>query len=298
MSVSNVTPLKSRINQPIKERVTLVVTPFERYSDLPDFLDRIYQTTHDPFDLIFIEGNSPDSVRSTVERRKKFFPNSKIIYSIQTPTYGAALNLALPHVRTRLVAFVTSRVKLQKKWLTPLLAECEGFDAENFFLNIFRDTRLSDLTGSIQDLACPEIQMGGFLTTSQTLKVTGEFNETLNLLCLGTDLGRRAKKLGIRVSDSSTLLSATSRVATGKKTDQKLFQYQWNLDTLEANLAYLKKTWAIEPDNARLNNYLSELSNFFGVGPALVSGVRDRLQTRINSAKIGARQVIHTFMSL
>jgi hypothetical protein len=48
------------MNQP---EVTLVVVPRERYSYTRESLESIYRHTSYPFDLVYVDGNSPEHIQ-------------------------------------------------------------------------------------------------------------------------------------------------------------------------------------------------------------------------------------------
>ena len=50
-------------------RVTIVVVPREQFNQAPVSLARMYATTRVPFDLVYVDGNSPPPLRPTSPSR-------------------------------------------------------------------------------------------------------------------------------------------------------------------------------------------------------------------------------------
>src|SRR3989338_3679305 len=101
-----------------QERVTIVMVPYEQYSSFPRAIDSIYQHTDYPFELIVVEGNAPNSVKTAIERRTQYRKNAKIIYTNHSPLAGEARNLARPHIRTSRVFFMDNDVRVTACWLS------------------------------------------------------------------------------------------------------------------------------------------------------------------------------------
>src|SRR5687767_12986000 len=90
----------------ISDRIAVVMIPYERYSTFSDAVESLYQSADHPFHLIVVEGNAPDSVRSSLESYKKKYKNLDIIYTNHVPTVGEAMNLAVAHVKSPYAFFM------------------------------------------------------------------------------------------------------------------------------------------------------------------------------------------------
>ena len=86
-------------------RVTIVVSPRERFSLSERALASIYEQTKSPFRLIYVTGRAPDRVRESLEREAV----GKGFELIHTPNYlspNQARNLAIPKVDTEYIVFL------------------------------------------------------------------------------------------------------------------------------------------------------------------------------------------------
>ena len=103
-------------------KVTLVVSPRERFSYTQQNLESLYENTRYPFSLVYVDGNSPAPVRRylEVEARERGFT------VVRTDRYLApnqARNLGLTQVGTdsEYVVFVDNDVSVAPGWLEKLV---------------------------------------------------------------------------------------------------------------------------------------------------------------------------------
>ncbi|WP_036483564.1 glycosyltransferase family 2 protein [Myxosarcina sp. GI1] len=104
-------------NQP---QVTIVVVPRERFSCTQDSLESIYEHTKIPFDLVYVDGNSPTKVANYLQTQARV----KNFQLVRTDCYLApnkARNLGLSYVKTKYVVFIDNDVILTPNWLQPLV---------------------------------------------------------------------------------------------------------------------------------------------------------------------------------
>ncbi len=102
--------------------VTIVVTPRERFSYTRPSLESLYDNTTIPFDLVYVDGNSPSPERQYIEEQSK----ARGFQLIRTDDYlwpNRARNLGLEKVKTPYVVFVDNDVVVQPGWLRTML-EC------------------------------------------------------------------------------------------------------------------------------------------------------------------------------
>jgi GT2 family glycosyltransferase len=104
--------------------VTIVVVPREQFSKAKASLESIYAHTQLPFDLLYVDGNSPASLRTylAAQARERGF---RLLRGERYLTSNEARNLALPHVRTPFIAFVDNDVFVTPGWLDALLCCAE-----------------------------------------------------------------------------------------------------------------------------------------------------------------------------
>ena len=97
-------------------KVTIVVSPRERFSFSRESLESIYEHTTVPFQLIYIDGNSPNPIKKYLQEKSQ----EKGFTLIRTDYYLApnqARNLAIPHVDTEYLLFVDNDVLVSRGWL-------------------------------------------------------------------------------------------------------------------------------------------------------------------------------------
>ncbi|ELR99920.1 glycosyltransferase family 2 protein [Gloeocapsa sp. PCC 73106] len=100
--------------------VTIVVVPRERFSFSGESLNSIYENTQYPFDLIYVDGNSPKNVKEYLQQQA----SEKNFQLLRTEKYLApnqARNLSLKHVKTEYLVFIDNDVYVEPDWLTKLI---------------------------------------------------------------------------------------------------------------------------------------------------------------------------------
>jgi len=103
-------------------QVTIVVSPRERFSETKKSLESIYEYTTTPFNLIYVDGNSPREIQEYLQHKSQ----EKGFKLIRTEYYlspNQARNLAIPHVDTKYLLFVDNDVLVSQGWLKHLI-EC------------------------------------------------------------------------------------------------------------------------------------------------------------------------------
>ena len=108
--------------------VTIVVTPRERFSYAKASLDSLYENTLVPFELVYIDGNSPSPERQYIAQQaiEKDF---KLIRSEHYLWPQRARNMGLAEVNTPYVVFVDNDVVVQPGWLKALMTCAEEQNA-------------------------------------------------------------------------------------------------------------------------------------------------------------------------
>ncbi|WP_066426656.1 glycosyltransferase family 2 protein [Anabaena sp. 4-3] len=102
--------------------VTIIVSPRERFSCTCEALESIYEYTDYPFQLIYIDGGSPNHIRdylATQAQHKQF----QLIRTDYYLSPNHARNLGLSQVSSKYVVFIDNDVVVTPGWLKPLV-EC------------------------------------------------------------------------------------------------------------------------------------------------------------------------------
>ena len=108
------------LNNVSKPRITIVISPRERFSFTQQNLESIYQETLIPFDLIYVDGGSPRHIREYLQDCSQKI-GFKLIRTEQYLAPNQARNLAIPHVKTEFILFVDNDVLVSAHWLNRLL---------------------------------------------------------------------------------------------------------------------------------------------------------------------------------
>lgn len=100
--------------------VTVVVVPRERFSHTQDSLESLYENTHFPFKLVYVDGKSPLHIKRYLQEQAK----QKGFHLIRTEHYLApnhARNMGLSHADTKYVVFIDNDVIVKPGWLESLV---------------------------------------------------------------------------------------------------------------------------------------------------------------------------------
>jgi GT2 family glycosyltransferase len=109
-------------------QVTIVVVPRERFSFTCESLESVYENTHYPFQLVYVDNHAPARIRhylKTQAEEKGF----QLIHSDRYLPPNAARNLGLRQVRSKYVVFLDNDVVVSSGWLKPLIDCAEETNA-------------------------------------------------------------------------------------------------------------------------------------------------------------------------
>ncbi|HHP7243517.1 MAG TPA: glycosyltransferase family 2 protein [Elainellaceae cyanobacterium] len=109
----------SRTSEP---NVTVVVVPRERFSFTRESLESIYQHTEIPFNLVYVDGGSPQHVQQYLKKQA----HEKGFQLVRTEHYlspNQSRNIGLRQVKTEYLVFVDNDVIVTPGWLKGLV-EC------------------------------------------------------------------------------------------------------------------------------------------------------------------------------
>lgn len=101
-------------------KVTLIVVPRERFSYTQKSLENIYQNTNLPFNLIYVDTNSPPQTKRYLEIQAQ----EKNFHLIRVNCFlspNQARNLALKSVDTEYVVYIDNDVLVKPGWLKALV---------------------------------------------------------------------------------------------------------------------------------------------------------------------------------
>jgi glycosyltransferase involved in cell wall biosynthesis len=103
---------------------TIAVVPRERFSFAERSLATILTRTRGPYDLIYVDGNSPPPVKRAIEWHAAQC-DFEVIRRDDYLSPNVARNLAAARVKTKYVAFIDNDVLVHPDWLQALLACAE-----------------------------------------------------------------------------------------------------------------------------------------------------------------------------
>lgn len=109
-------------------QVTLVVVPRERFSCTAESLESLYRDTCIPFELVYVDGNSPPHVRDYLKTQSE----EKGFELIRTEYYlfpNQARNMGLERVKTPYLVFVDNDIVVSAGWLEALVRCAEETQA-------------------------------------------------------------------------------------------------------------------------------------------------------------------------
>lgn len=108
--------------------VTIVVVPRERFAVALRSLDSLLTQTSRPFELLYVDGNSPAPVAKGIRERAERH-SFAVIRRDHYLTPNQARNLAFPYVKTKYVVSVDNDVLVTPGWLEAMLACAEETNA-------------------------------------------------------------------------------------------------------------------------------------------------------------------------
>lgn len=104
----------------IRNSVTIVVVPRERFSFTSRSLESIYEHTDVPFSLVYVDGGSPSRVKRYLAEKARRH-NFTLIRSERYLSPNQARNLGFEQVKTKYVVFVDNDVLVSPGWLKTLV---------------------------------------------------------------------------------------------------------------------------------------------------------------------------------
>jgi GT2 family glycosyltransferase len=111
-----------------KPRATIVQVPRERFSAARESLESIYANTEEPFDLVYVDGDSPRGLRRWLEDKADEH-GFKLVRRDRFLSPNEARNIGLAEVDTEFVAFVDNDVLVKPGWLQKLIECADETDA-------------------------------------------------------------------------------------------------------------------------------------------------------------------------
>jgi GT2 family glycosyltransferase len=112
-----------------QSRVTVIVSPRERFSETERSLLSILSDRSTPFDLVVVDGGSPSHVRDAIARLQQKY-GFRWLRTEHVLTPNEARNLAIAEAKTPWLLFVDNDVIIERGWIGRLVAAGEANDAQ------------------------------------------------------------------------------------------------------------------------------------------------------------------------
>lgn len=226
-----------------RKDLTVIMIPFERFSPFAKAVDDLYKTIEIPFNLIVIEGNAPQSVRSSLEQRQQKYKNMTIIYSNQQTSIGAAINLATPHLKTKYAFIIDNDVHIPRGAMGNLLRGAVENQhgivyPQNYTVLSSRANEDSKKVQSLGIRTC-------FLISLETIHKLGKFDETMTPFTTEIDIYMSAEGLGISIFNETATRIELNNENFLEPMDASLHSFQWDEERVLDSLKCLEMKWGI-----------------------------------------------------
>jgi GT2 family glycosyltransferase len=258
--------------------VTIVVSPRERYSHALASLESIYANTTVPFDLIYIDGNSPPSIRNALAKQAAV-RGLKLLRVNHFLRPNQARNLSLPHVNSRYVVFLDNDLEVQPGWLEALVkcaedtqaavvgplylegkpehqivhmyggrAQFRGEPGQRRFIQSHRFLRhhLSDIAPQLKREETELIEFHCVLVRTEILKALGPFDEGYPSLLEHADFALTVRQSGgaVYVEPASIVAYVTPQVLS--LSDLRFFLWRWSNAANLTSVQYFCQKWQVD----------------------------------------------------
>jgi hypothetical protein len=228
-----------------RKDLTVIMIPYERFSPFAKAVDDLYKAIDVPFNLIVVEGNAPDSVRSQLEKRRRKHKNIQIVYSNRPTSIGAAINLAAPHLKTKYAFIIDNEVRVPRGAMKQLLQ----FAGENDYGIVCPQSYGVFPKGAKETAVKTDIRNLGirtcFLMTRDALTKLGKFDENATPLTVGIDIRMAAEELGISVCNETATRMEMADEHLLWPMDASLHSFQWDAERVQQAFSSLEKKWGI-----------------------------------------------------
>jgi len=263
---------------------TVVIVPWQHFWLTRACLESVYAFTPQPFELIYVDGNSPRRVRSYLEREARR-RNFTLLRSNRYLTSSEAHNLALPYVSGDYVAFIDNGTLVSPGWLESLLdcaretgawavgpLYCNG-DLRNMRvysaapdLRIVEDNgkrRLhetapgagklaADVRGSLQRSPCGYVKSHCLLTTKAVLDRYGPFDEAYTNYQDSRDFCLWIQENGGSIYFEPRAIAVIVTPPPFAWGDLPMYLLRWSDAWLQPSIRHFARRWRIDADDYML----------------------------------------------
>jgi len=229
--------------------LTVILTPFERFSSFSKAVDALYESIDIPFNVIVVEGNAPESVRRALEQREKKHKNITIIYSDHHLSIGAAINLATPHLNTKYAFIMDADVRIPAGTMTTMLQCAKEGDfgiicPDNYVVPHEIKMKSNDMSGERRTIKSLGVRTCLFMSQAAIQQI-GKFDETMTPCTAGIDIRMAAEAAGISICAEMSACMERDQEELIWPIDASVHSFQWNQERIRQSFANLEKKWGI-----------------------------------------------------
>ena len=254
-----------------KKDLTIVLVPYERFSSFPKAIDDLFRIVTVPFNLIVVEGNAPESVRSALERRERQHRNITIIYSKDHLSVPAAFNLSIPHIETKFALLIDNDIRITNESIHSMIQSAKnGYHGIVSPKNCLvpRKLRMQSSCGE-EDGYCEISSLGircCFLISKEAIEKLGKLDESMNPLAMGVEITMLARSKGITIGmDQSACLQCLFDHKL-RSLDRVLYRFQWDPVRTGVSRRILAERWGINLQDEPYGMWLDEKKRFLEDG--------------------------------
>lgn len=275
-----------------KGRVTIGVTPRDRFSTTATCLRNIFKNSDGSFDVILSMGGAPSGLVRDLE--KEFSGRVQFILEPGFRNTAQLRNLALKKVKTRLAVFLDSDVFVRPDWLKPLI-ECQAETGASLITPLVqgRDTRIHTAGNRfyiVREKGRAYVQMelcyAGLpavpdnnlkreetdfaeihcqLVVAEDARTLGIYDEMLregNEMDSGLTLAKANRKMFVEPR-SRVYLHYVDLI--DDPDDARLHMWKWEMQAMREGFAYFYGKWNLDPDyRGQFSHYLSIVNHRVG----------------------------------
>jgi len=258
---------------------TIVVVPRERFSHSLETVDQIYAVTEPPFELVYVDGGSPRSVRVGLERRARRH-GFRLLREQRYLCPNEARNLGLRHARTPYVAFLDNDALVTPGWLEKLVRCAERYqawvvgplylvgplarqtvhmtpgtvqiaerDGRRWFHIEHRNAwrHLPEVRGELRTGPCDLIEFHSVLIRTDVFERLGPFDEGLRSAFEEHDLCLTVRRLGGVICFEPDSVVSYVEPPPVRWSDMPYFLLRWSPEWFEESLARFCAKWDLDP---------------------------------------------------
>lgn len=143
-------------------RVTIGFVPRDRFCEAAESLQRVFDHTHIPFNLIVVDCNIPEVFRQQMEAVLEDRDNVKVIRTDHYLLTNQAHNLIVQENEDEYLCLIENDILVEEGWLSHLVTACDEYPADVAVPLIierqgeFEKIHFDDRLGHIQPVQTPE----------------------------------------------------------------------------------------------------------------------------------------------